>query len=80
LLPSWGEKGLCPVQFSSVHCAWVDRHDRIWVCDRENLRIQLFGSNGGYLKEFNALPKPQAPFFDQQDEVVYVAELWQISI
>jgi sugar lactone lactonase YvrE len=77
---SWGEKGICPGQFSSVHCARVDRHGRVWVCDRENIRIQLFTAEGRFLEEHTALPKPQCLFFDPREDVVYVAELWQLSI
>ena len=35
-LLSWGEWGTGPGQFNLSHAVRVDRHDRVWVCDRSN--------------------------------------------
>jgi sugar lactone lactonase YvrE len=81
LIMSWGERGAGPGQFALSHCARVDKHDRVWVCDRENSRIQIFDTNGHFLTEWTDLLRPDTIYFDPHDEVVYIAELThQVSI
>ncbi|MBT5876060.1 MAG: hypothetical protein HOH43_21715 [Candidatus Latescibacteria bacterium] len=81
LLHSWGEWGTGPGQFELSHCVRIDRHQRVWVCDRANDRIQIFDLDGNYLSEWNGLAEPNTIFFDPNEEVVYVAELQhQLSI
>lgn len=77
LLLSWGERGSGPGQFALSHHVRVDRHDRVWVCDRENDRIQIFDTEGTFLSEWTGLLKPDAIYFDPYDDVVYLAELTQ---
>ncbi len=75
LVKSWGRRGEGPGEFNLPHCVRVDRYQRIWVCDRENRRIQIFDMDGNYLTEWRGLLRPNALFFDPKDDVVYVAEL-----
>jgi len=77
LLKSWGERGSGPGQFALSHCVRVDRYDRVWVCDRENNRIQIFDPEGNFLTEWTGLLRPNTIYFDPHDEVVYIAELTQ---
>lgn len=78
---SWGELGTGPGQFALPHCVRVDRHNRVWVCDRENHRIQIFDTDGNYLSEWVGLKRPATICFDQNEDVVYIAELdYQVSI
>jgi sugar lactone lactonase YvrE len=53
---------------------WVHRDGRVFVCDRENDRIQIFSSDGEYLTEWLDVQKPQDIFIDKDDRV-YVGEL-----
>jgi sugar lactone lactonase YvrE len=81
LLLSWGERGSGPGQFALPHCVRVDKYDRVWVCDRENNRIQIFDTDGRFLTEWTGLLRPDTIYFDPDDDVVYVAELThQVSI
>jgi DNA-binding beta-propeller fold protein YncE len=81
LLFSWGEHGTGPGQFALPHCVRIDRYDRVWVCDRENNRIQIFDTDGNYLSERTGLKRPAAIYFDPDKDVVYIAELdYQVSI
>jgi len=81
LLLSWGERGAGPGQFALSHCVRVDKHDRVWVCDRENRRIQIFDTKGNFLTEWAGLQRPATIFFDPNEDVVYIAELdYQVSI
>jgi sugar lactone lactonase YvrE len=53
----------------------------VWVCDRENNRIEFFDLEGNFLGEWAGLAHPDTIFFDGKDDVVYIAELdQQVSI
>lgn len=81
LLSSWGMRGAGLGQFALPHCVRVDRYDRVWVCDRENNRIQIFDIEGNYLTQWTGLKRPATIFFDPHKDVVYIAELdYQVSI
>jgi DNA-binding beta-propeller fold protein YncE len=56
------------------HSVWVDNHNRVWVADRENYRIQIFDTQGKYLAQWANLAMPCNVFIDK-NEVVYVPEL-----
>jgi len=81
LLKSWGEPGTCPGQFMLVHNVWFEKKNRhIWICDRENNRIQIFDTDGKFITEWKDVRRPTDVFIDR-DDVVYVSELPQrISI
>src|SRR5882672_12015991 len=49
---SWGERGARPGQFNLPHAIVVDRQDRIYVGDRSNRRIQVFDTDGAFLRMF----------------------------
>jgi len=51
-LKSWGEPGDQPGQFSAPHSIAVDAQNNIYVADRGNRRIQVFDSNGQFLRKF----------------------------
>lgn len=81
LLLSWGERGTGPGQFSISHCVRIDRKDHVWICDRENNRIQIFDLAGNFLTEWTGLLRPNTVYFDPTEPIVYIAELTrQISI
>ncbi len=48
---SWGEPGDQPRQFSTPHSIAVDAEDHIYVADRGNRRIQVFDSEGKFLRQ-----------------------------
>jgi len=74
LLLSWGEPGAGPGQFHVPHGIAVDRDGTVYVADRENSRIQLFDSDGGYLSEWTDVVRPTQVFIDRASDV-YVSEL-----
>jgi streptogramin lyase len=81
LLLSWGERGDGPGQFALSHCVRIDKDDRVWICDRENNRLQIFDTDGNFLTEWTGLLRPNTIYFDPNDDVVYIAELThQVSI
>mgnify|MGYP001230487508 CR=1 FL=1 len=75
LLHSWGEDGDGPGQFTMVHGVRIDKYDRLWVCDRENRRIQIFDTDGKFLEERVDLERPDQVYFDPNEDIVYIAEL-----
>ena len=49
LLRTWGGPGREPGKFRLPHSLAFDDRERVWVCDRENFRIQVFDKEGNYL-------------------------------
>ena len=50
-IKSWGEPGDQPGQFNTPHSIAVDAQGRIYVADRGNRRIQVFDSDGKFLRQ-----------------------------
>lgn len=50
-LKSWGEPGDKPAQFNVPHSIAVDAEDHVYVADRGNRRIQVFDSEGKFLRQ-----------------------------
>jgi len=50
-IKSWGEPGDQPGQFNTPHSIAVDAHDNIYVADRGNRRIQVFDTEGKFLRQ-----------------------------
>jgi DNA-binding beta-propeller fold protein YncE len=74
LLDSWGEPGKeAPGEFHLPHSLWVDRQSQVYVCDRENSRIQVFSAAGKFLAQWRDIHKPTDIYFDAQ-EIAYVSE------
>jgi sugar lactone lactonase YvrE len=74
LCGSFGEPGSAHGEFRIPHSLWVHRDGRIFVCDRENDRIQIFSPEGEFLTEWLDVQRPQDIFIDADDRV-YVGEL-----
>lgn len=74
LIQSWGEPGTGPGEFHLPHSVWVHADGRVFVADRQNDRIQIFGPSGEYLTEWTDVQRPQ-DIFIAKDGLVYVAEL-----
>jgi DNA-binding beta-propeller fold protein YncE len=73
LTQSWGEPGTGPGQFHVPHGVWVHDDGRVFVADRENDRIQIFGPSGEFQTEWLDVQRPQDIFI--RDGLVYVGEL-----
>ena len=50
-LKSWGDPGDKPGQFNTPHSIAIDAQDNIYVADRGNHRIQVFNSDGKFLRQ-----------------------------
>jgi hypothetical protein len=56
-----------------VHNIWVDKDSRVFTCDRENDRIQIFDDQGVFLEQWTDMDMPADLWI--KDDVVYVVEL-----
>src|SRR5439155_498301 len=63
---SWGVAGKGPGQFHLPHGIAVAADGRVFVCDRENDRIQIFSPDGEYLAEWTDTQRPTHLVFDTQ--------------
>src|SRR5215469_6981511 len=57
---SWGEPGTGPGQFHLPHAIVADRNNNLYVGDRSNRRIQVFDTNGNFVRMFT-IDVPPAP-------------------
>ena len=55
---SWGEPGTGPGQFRLPHAIAIDKDDNVYVGDRTNQRVQVFDTNGTYLREWKVTVPP----------------------
>lgn len=74
LMRSWGGAGAGPGCFVIPHSVSIDEKGRVFVCDRENDRIQIFSCDGELLDVWNNVQRPTDVAFDRQG-YVYVNEL-----
>ena len=74
LIKTWGEYGIGPGQFITVHNIGVDKYGTVYVCDRHNDRIQTFTSDGQYITSWTDLHWPMDMYIDQQNDIIYVVE------
>ena len=75
LITSWGEPGkTAPNEFHVPHDLWVDRQGTVYVCDRDNERIQVFSARGEYTAMWTDMGRATSIWMDA-DETVYVTEL-----
>ena len=75
---AWGEPGNGPGQFALVHFISADANDTLYVCDRENHRIQLFSTAGEALAQWTGFDMPSDLAFGR--ELIYVAAADGVSI
>src|SRR2546430_538447 len=75
LKQSWGVSGTGPGQFHLPHGIAVAADGRVFVCDRENDRIQIFSPDGEYLAQWTDTQRPTHLVFDTQGRA-HVSELW----
>ena len=80
LLRSWGSPGAAPGQLSIPNGLWVDGQDRVYVADRDNLRLQVFDGEGGFLAEWGDLSRPMAVWGDPAGRIYVTDQVPRISV
>jgi DNA-binding beta-propeller fold protein YncE len=74
LVRSWGEPGKAePNQFPLPHSLVVDDAGIVYLCDRENNRIQVFSAEGEFLAMWSDLRRP-LDISIGQDGLFYISE------
>jgi len=71
---SWGGPGAGPGCFVIPHSVQVDASGNVFVCDRENDRIQVFSRSGEFLSSWENVQRPTDIAFDPSGRA-YVTEL-----
>lgn len=69
-IASWGSLGSGPGQFDTPHGVAVSPKDEVFVADRGNRRIQVFDTEGKYLREFTI----DVPVDTKRGKIVFGAE------
>ena len=73
LKASWGEPGKAgPNQFHLPHSLIVNE-GKVYVCDRENHRMQVFSTDGEYLTMWNDIQRPMDISVDKEG-LFYISE------
>jgi DNA-binding beta-propeller fold protein YncE len=76
LLLSWGKSGNNAGEFNIAHNIVCDDGGWVYVADRENHRIQVFGGNGRYETQWNHMHRPSGLFMTGgKCPLCYIAEL-----
>ena len=71
---SWGEPGDAVGAFKTPHDVWVAASDRVYVCDRDNNRVQVFDRDGTFREAWTDFFKPTSVVVDDEG-FVYVTDL-----
>lgn len=75
LLASWGKPGKVePGEFHLPHSLWVDKQGSVYVCDRENSRIQVFTPEGKFIAQWRDIHRP-TDIYISPEEICYVSEI-----
>ena len=80
LLQTWGKRGDSSGEFTTPHCVWVDRSNRVYVADRENDRLQVFDSEGAYVAEWGDFYHPMKIYVDDRDLIFVTDQIPRISM
>jgi streptogramin lyase len=59
-IKAWGDRGTGPGQFNIPHSIASDAQGNVYVGDRTNRRIQVFDTEGTFLKQFAGVEQPWA--------------------
>jgi DNA-binding beta-propeller fold protein YncE len=73
-IESWGNPGVGESEFNIVHNIASDKEGYLYVCDRENHRIQVFDRYGKFEAIWTNVHRPCAIYIDEMQNI-YVAEL-----
>ncbi len=68
----WGQAGSGPGEFNLPHALAMDSQGRLFVADRENIRIQIFDQEGRLLDELTRFGRPSGISIGP-DDTLYVA-------
>ena len=73
-LSSFGSPGSGPGQFRVPHSLRVSADGRVFVCDRENNRVQVFTQDGQYVTQWTDFIRPMGVHIDS-NQIAYVTDM-----
>lgn len=68
-IKAWGSLGVAPGRFSIPHAIAVDSKGRVYVADRNNVRIQIFNADGQLLDSWSNVVVPWGICISSKDEI-----------
>lgn len=74
LIKTWGGPGHEPGQFQWPHGIDLDKYGTVYVCDRENDRIQTFTSDGELIDIWTDFMNPHNIHIDRKNDIMYIVE------
>jgi hypothetical protein len=66
---SWGHLGNAPGEFAQPHAVAADSQGRIYVVDRNNVRVQVFDAEGHFLSQWKNVITPWGITITPRDEI-----------
>jgi hypothetical protein len=66
-LKTWGNKGMGPGEFDTIHTIAQDAQGRLFVGDRQNNRVQIFDAQGNFIDQWFQFGRPSGIFIDDND-------------
>ena len=70
---AWGDSGNAPSQFYWPHGAAIDSKGTLYICDRQNSRIQIFTQNGEFITMWTKFGQPWGIDITPDDKI-YIAD------
>ena len=75
LISSWGTPGKeAPGEFHLPHSLWVGPDGTVYVCDRENSRVQVFTAEGKFIAQWRDIHRP-TDIYISPEEIAYISEI-----
>jgi hypothetical protein len=66
---AWGSMGVGPKQFSIPHAIAMDSHGRLYIADRNNVRVQVYNQDGELLDSWKDILVPWGFCMTDRDEL-----------
>ena len=79
-LGSWGAPGKGPSEFTTPHGIWLDQDDRVYICDRENDRVQVLSMEGDFIMEWADCWHPMDIWMDPQGRFLVTDQSPRVSL
>src|SRR5713101_3125589 len=72
-IKTWGKKGSAPGEFDIPHSLAFDSRGRLFVADRNNVRLQIFDQEGSFIDQWYQFSRISGIFIDKND-MLYAAD------
>jgi sugar lactone lactonase YvrE len=73
-IKEWGTAGSAPGEFNQPHALAMDSEGRLFVSDRENLRIQIFDQDGNFIEAWTQFGRVSGISISSDDTLYLAAQ------